>query len=401
MKFHYVYRISNLLLDKHYYGKRSTHLNPIDDIGKVYFSSSNKQFIQDQINNPENYKYKIIKTFETSHEAIAFETKLQIRVDAAKNPRFYNKMIYSHDFNSEGKMLACDKDGNNKVFISKDDDRLSTGELVGYWTICVSVCEDGKNITIKKTDPRYNVTLFSRTRGTALVKDANGSNYRVKYDDPRILNGTLLAHAKNMHTVYDENGKTIRVSVEDDRYISIFRGTAVFRMPDGTNKRLKKDLAKSLGLSSPLIGTVSVKDANGMCYRVRCDDERLISGELTYVSKNMSTVRDSNGNMFQLHKDDPRIKSGDVCSIRKGSVKVLDFRNGKKYTTNDNNPLLATMEIIPTSKNFRCIAIDKEGFIFCTNIFDSRFSTGEIRRHNNKKEICSILSDIRRSCRRK
>ena len=59
MKQHYTYRISNTLINKHYYGTRSTGINPKDDLGYKYFSSSSdKEFIKDQKDNPQNYKYK-------------------------------------------------------------------------------------------------------------------------------------------------------------------------------------------------------------------------------------------------------------------------------------------------------------------------------------------------------
>jgi len=69
LSFHYVYRISNILLDKHYYGYRKTQNDPILDIGIKYFSSSkDKEFIKDQKKNPQNYKYKIIRIVGVRNE---------------------------------------------------------------------------------------------------------------------------------------------------------------------------------------------------------------------------------------------------------------------------------------------------------------------------------------------
>ena len=91
-KFHYVYRISNITENKHYYGKRSTSINPIDDIGKQYFSSSkDKDFITEQHEHPERFKYKVIRQFATSFDAIVFEIKLHNKFDVVKNPNFYNR----------------------------------------------------------------------------------------------------------------------------------------------------------------------------------------------------------------------------------------------------------------------------------------------------------------------
>lgn len=91
--YHYVYRITNIVENKHYYGKRSSKkVQPLDDLGKRYFSSStDKSFIQDQKDNPQNYKYKIVSIYLSSAEALRKEVKLHYKFDVGVNPRFYNK----------------------------------------------------------------------------------------------------------------------------------------------------------------------------------------------------------------------------------------------------------------------------------------------------------------------
>jgi len=90
---HYVYRITNILLNKHYYGSRSCkNCNPHDDLGIKYFSSSkDKDFIKDQKEHPEHYKYKIIKICETRKDAIELEILLHEKFDVGINENFYNR----------------------------------------------------------------------------------------------------------------------------------------------------------------------------------------------------------------------------------------------------------------------------------------------------------------------
>ena len=89
--YHYVYRITNNKLNKHYYGKRSSRIPPNQDLGFYYFSSSRDlEFIKDQKVNREDYKYKIVRNFRTEKEAITFEILLHDKFDVAKNPSFYN-----------------------------------------------------------------------------------------------------------------------------------------------------------------------------------------------------------------------------------------------------------------------------------------------------------------------
>lgn len=90
--YHYVYRITNISLKKHYYGCRSSNIEPIFDLGIRYFSSStDKEFIKDQKENTENYKYKIVRLFEDRKTAELFETFLHAKFEVQINESFYNK----------------------------------------------------------------------------------------------------------------------------------------------------------------------------------------------------------------------------------------------------------------------------------------------------------------------
>jgi hypothetical protein len=109
--YHYVYRITNLVENKHYYGKRSSKIKPILDLGHKYFSSSrDKNFIQDQKANPTHYKYKIVANFETSESALTFEIKLHNKFNVGINPHFYNLAKQSSTgFNTTGLTMTADK----------------------------------------------------------------------------------------------------------------------------------------------------------------------------------------------------------------------------------------------------------------------------------------------------
>lgn len=92
-KYHYVYRITNTKLNKHYYGTRTSTIEPIKDLGIKYFSSSHDHdFMNDQKNNPHDYKYIIVSIFNLREEAILFEIKLHNRFNVGINESFYNKV---------------------------------------------------------------------------------------------------------------------------------------------------------------------------------------------------------------------------------------------------------------------------------------------------------------------
>jgi hypothetical protein len=87
-----VYRITNVVEKKHYYGVHSTKFEPKMDIGIKYFSSSkDKNFIADQKLNPQNYKYKIVQTFESRIKAIEREIILHNLFDVGISSKFYNR----------------------------------------------------------------------------------------------------------------------------------------------------------------------------------------------------------------------------------------------------------------------------------------------------------------------
>lgn len=91
MKYHYVYRITNKELNKHYYGVRSSKVEPKLDLGIKYFSSSHdKDFINEQKINNSIFKYKVIKIFETREEAMKLEIFLHKKFNVGLNKSFYN-----------------------------------------------------------------------------------------------------------------------------------------------------------------------------------------------------------------------------------------------------------------------------------------------------------------------
>jgi len=89
---HYAYRITNVFLKKHYYGSRSCKCQPKDDLGIKYFSSStDKDFIKDQKENPDHYRYKIIKICENRNDVLELEILLHEKFNVGINEKFYNR----------------------------------------------------------------------------------------------------------------------------------------------------------------------------------------------------------------------------------------------------------------------------------------------------------------------
>ena len=91
-RIYYVYRISHIISQIHYYGNRITKINPHSDLGIKYFSSSSdNNFITEQYEFPINFKYKIIRTFDNIGDSTIFESYLHQLFNVKDHPYFYNK----------------------------------------------------------------------------------------------------------------------------------------------------------------------------------------------------------------------------------------------------------------------------------------------------------------------
>ena len=91
MKYHYTYRITNVKEGMYYYGVHSCDCLPKEDIGIKYWSSSKRDcFVDHQKQNPEQYKYKVIKIFGTRIEAVEHEMFLHYKFDVKIHEKFYN-----------------------------------------------------------------------------------------------------------------------------------------------------------------------------------------------------------------------------------------------------------------------------------------------------------------------
>jgi len=110
--YHYTYRITNTQTNYYYTGSRSCNCIPSEDIGHKYFSSStNKLFIQDQKDNPNDYIYKIVYINEEDRKnATNFEIKYHKRLNVRIHPSFLNKAnATSNGFCGRGKEIHIDK----------------------------------------------------------------------------------------------------------------------------------------------------------------------------------------------------------------------------------------------------------------------------------------------------
>lgn len=123
--FYYVYLITNIVNNKQYIGSRGSRFKPEDDLGIRYYSSSrDANFINDQKTYPQNFRYEILKNFDTRSEATTYEISQHIKNDIPNNHNFYNRARQrTSSFSTSGVLfvdgikISC-QDYKNKAYSS-------------------------------------------------------------------------------------------------------------------------------------------------------------------------------------------------------------------------------------------------------------------------------------------
>lgn len=113
-KFNYTYWVTSIEDGMHYIGVRTSNIDPMKDLGILYFTSSNE--VSKKFKNNKNmFEFRILEIHETRKEAVLREMELHRLYNVSTNKRFYNKSIQkSNGFDYSG----CKHSDNTKKRIS-------------------------------------------------------------------------------------------------------------------------------------------------------------------------------------------------------------------------------------------------------------------------------------------
>ncbi len=125
------------------------------------------------------------------------------------------------------------------------------------------------------------------------------------------------------------------------------------------------------------IGMVTVKNKDGLTFKVFIDDERYLNGELVSVSKGQVTVKDKNGNAFNVSINDERYLSGELISYTTGKINVKD-KAGNKFQVDKTDERYLNGELVGVIKG-QIIVKDKAGNKFQVDKTDKRYLSGELK----------------------
>ena len=197
---HFLYKTTNIINNKFYYGIHST-----DDINDGYIGSGKLLSIAIKKYGRKNFLREIIEFFDTREAALCRENEI-ITEELLLDENCYNitwgglagEMFYVTVKNSNGEIFH----------VTKDDPRYLSGELVGVCKNTVTVKDTfGNKFRVTKDDPRYlsgelvGVATDCAMKGKIVVVDSSGNKYIVTKDDPRYLSGELIHTSKNTHWV--------------------------------------------------------------------------------------------------------------------------------------------------------------------------------------------------------
>lgn len=162
-KFNFVYQITEISTGMKYIGSHGTKkADPLKALKKYKSTTKDKCFKLNQELNPLNYHYEILSYHSTRDEATLEESRLHFLYDVKTNPKYYNKSNQTaNGFSTAGKVVTKDECGNIH-FVSCDDPRYLSGELI------------------------------SISHGMIVAKDIYNNCYQVSIDDPRYLSGELV-----------------------------------------------------------------------------------------------------------------------------------------------------------------------------------------------------------------
>ena len=191
-KYHYFYKITNLINNHFYYGIHST--NNLDD--NYMGSGTRLQYAYEQY-GVENFKKEILKFFDNREDCARYESEI-VNEELVNNSNCYNVILGGDKFSTIGTVAVRDKNGNT-FQVSVNDPRYINGDL--ECIMCGHLnAKDINNsiIRVNKNDSRlYTGELVPFSKYSVLVKDSKNKYYLVSKDNPRYINGELKAFWKD------------------------------------------------------------------------------------------------------------------------------------------------------------------------------------------------------------
>lgn len=135
-KYHYTYCVTEVSTGRMYIGVRSSKVQPSEDIGVKYFTSSfDKEFRQAFKETPENFICEILGVYAHRRQAVRHEIQLHNVCAVNTNQAFINRVKQtSEGYDSTGTVSVKDKNTYTRIPVTEYDKTihiLSLGDQSG------------------------------------------------------------------------------------------------------------------------------------------------------------------------------------------------------------------------------------------------------------------------------
>lgn len=238
-KYHYFYKITNIVNGFYYYGIHST-----DNLDDGYMGSGRRLKRAVKKFGKENFQKEILKFFESREDASKYEEET-VNESCVKDVSCYNLKRGGDYGLTYGTLLVKDKNG--KFFRCKpDDEDYLNGYLVPFMTGVVNVInlKTGKSEMVSVEEYSSNKLLYKTpSSGKISVKDENGNCSSVSVFDEKYLNGNLVPIWKGRHHTSETKEKMSLTHKENKDQIGEKNsqyGTC-WITKNGVDKKIKKE----------------------------------------------------------------------------------------------------------------------------------------------------------------
>ena len=219
-----------------------------------------------------------------------------------------------------------------------------------------------ENILHEKYNVALNSLFYNRAnaiynsfgvcnRNKTIVKDKNNKVFQCDINDPLFLSGEYISISKNTVVIYCDE-------------INAF-------------KRVPCDSVLNVLAKYPTSGHTTGVDKYGKTHYVKCNDTRMLSGELVGMATGFVSVRDIKTNKtMRVAVGDSRFNDGTIVGNTKGMVTVRD-KSGKTFNVSKTDKDYLNGNIVSITTG-RAVVKDRDNNVFQCSKDDHRYLNGDI-----------------------
>lgn len=202
-RIYYVYRVTNLITNKYYYGTRIQKEDEIvDDFWSYCTSSCERENIK---SNKHIYSVKIIKKFDNYNDCALYESFLHQLFQVNKNERFFNKSIqYPFYFIPDRRgMINCLTIDNEPCYITSEEYQNNRDKYKSYSSGKVTCYDNKYDKYVQIPGEEYYSDLERYSSMMQKNKFSQESKEKMKIS----AKNRNSINRKKQIIIYDENGQ--------------------------------------------------------------------------------------------------------------------------------------------------------------------------------------------------